>query len=595
MTEDYKNKILDYITNNVTPETESNIPIFTDNETINKSVSNDIRNELNQRFVYSGYLCERNTQNILIYGYTDESGFIYLMDKNLNKIAMITTFQTGSKLFKIRELRQDENGYLYGVSVDDSTIRILLLNNIFAKQPDASYQVVLRKSYILPNTNNYKFNYDTVFWYQKNKLIQKTPDKATYYLIVINKNTNRTEIVKFTINVDTENEWIFKSTNINSYVYDFLIQKNEDNEDLYFYSNDSINNFDTMFIYSLKEDNLVLEKSVPLSLDPDLIFAKSLNEIYIGGSDFEVTYSIIEKYNGTYVKVIDKYTSDYSLNMYYLDNIIYLRLYTTSLNSITKIGILQDDVLYFSDEFNSPSSVVTFFIMKSYNLSIIYIATGTSDNMTTTKFMLDYNPLNYNGQEYVGYSQTIPKKARLYSANELIFARNLYNVTLLNSTATSTLEVPNTLLNDVDIASELLISDTNLKMNNQLLSISKNIYETLYLNFINTLNVIDEDTNTQYPSVANYINKNIYSASKENCESSFIGIVAINYSSSTIYQNVIWNYVTDHYETSFVINATDEVPTLTFMSNDLSTVYLTKELSIESGNYYLVSQKLRIE
>ena len=593
MTEDYKTKILDYITNNVTPETENNVPVFADNKTINKSVSTDISEELQRKpYSYSGYLCDQKSQNIIIYGYTEDSGFIYIMDKNLNKLAMITEFSSGSKLFKILDLHQDENGYIYGISNDDNVIRVLLLNNIFAKVLNTSYQVTLRNSYIIPNTNMYKINKRTVYWGQKNKIIAKSRNNAIYYMILINKNNNNTNVIRFTINVGGENEWLVKTLNINSYAFDFLIEKNNDNEIMYFYSNDMNSNPNYFYKYSLEDNNIILKQTKVLNYDLEMIVAKSVNEIYVGGPDFEVINSIVEKITLNNIEKIETTSSDEFFNIFLLEDIIYVRNYTSTQ---CKVGILNSNVIYYSDSFPNPAAIVTFFILKSYNLSIIYIATGAIDSLTTTKFTLDYNPLNYNGAEYSNYNQTLPKKGRLYSDNELIFARNLYNITLLNSTATSTLEVPNTLLNDVDIAKETLISDTNMEINNQLLSISKNIYETLYLNFINTLNVIDEDTNTQYPSVANYINQNIYSASKENCESSFIGMVAINYSSSTIYQNVIWNYVTDHYETSFVINATDEVPTLTFMSNDLSTVYLTKELSIESGNYYLVGQKLRIE
>ena len=109
------------------------------------------------------------------------------------------------------------------------------------------------------------------------------------------------------------------------------------------------------------------------------------------------------------------------------------------------------------------------------------------------------------------------------------------------------------------------------------------------------INVLDEDTNTTYPNAASYVNQNINTATKQNCENSFVGKVRINYENSTIMQNINWNYVTDHYETSFVVDATDEVPTIDYMSNDETTVYISKELDINVGSYYLVSQKLRIE
>ena len=115
------------------------------------------------------------------------------------------------------------------------------------------------------------------------------------------------------------------------------------------------------------------------------------------------------------------------------------------------------------------------------------------------------------------------------------------------------------------------------------------------MNFNNTINVIDEDTDILYPETANYINESINVGTEENCNSSSVGTVRINYSNSSLIQNITWNYVTDHYETSFVVDASvDDVSSIDFMSNDLSTVYLTKDISLSNG-YYSVSQKLRIE
>ena len=206
-----------------------------------------------------------------------------------------------------------------------------------------------------------------------------------------------------------------------------------------------------------------------------------------------------------------------------------------------------------------------------------------------------YNRFNYNSTTYSDYNSTIPHSGTLYGQNGILFARNLYNISLLSSTTTSTIQVPNTLLNDETITQEHLISETNSTLVSTSIQINKNMYETVYINFINTLNVIDEDNGTTYQATANYINQNINIGTKENCEESFIGKVQIIYINNTVTQELVWNYNIDHYETEFTIDATQEVPTLTFMSNDLSTVYLEKQLDIEVGNYYVIKQKLKIE
>jgi hypothetical protein len=137
---------------------------------------------------------------------------------------------------------------------------------------------------------------------------------------------------------------------------------------------------------------------------------------------------------------------------------------------------------------------------------------------------------------------------------------------------------------------------TNKRLLYHLNNLTKNVYETLYINFINTLGVIDEDENETYPSTASYINQNINVGTQQNCNDTFVGKVQINYSSKSIVQSINWTYNTDHYETSFVVDALTESPsTIDFISNDETTTYITKEMDLATGHYYLVSQKLRIE
>ena len=52
-------------------------------------------------------------------------------------------------------------------------------------------------------------------------------------------------------------------------------------------------------------------------------------------------------------------------------------------------------------------------------------------------------------------------------------------------------------------------------------------------------------------------------------------------------------YDTDHYETTFTIDCTQEVPTIDFMSNDETTIYISKELDVNVGSYYVISQKIK--
>lgn len=590
-----KDDILDYITNNVAQTTGTNEPIY-NSTTLPVSVSDNIKTALGT-YVFTGYLYDQQTQNIAIYGYYDSKtyGFIYVIDKDLNELKMITQFTSGLNLFPIMDMNQDETGNVYAISENDtadgSTKRVLLLNNIFAKLPNGDYQARLRQSYIVPY-NDLNIATNTVFWSQKTKKIVKVPGEATYFIFL--RSPNKIQILRFTINVGSDNEWILTNTNVNGYGYDVLVEKNNDIATLYFYCTHLDPGEDTyLYSYTLINDVFTETNNFNTGISIEFVFAKSTNEIYVGGNDTNFTYGEIARVLNNTLTTLDTFSTSTQVNIQLINEIIVINKITSS---GSYVGILQNDTPYYSPLTTTPTGIaVTFFVLLSYNLLIIYLTSGTNNNQTTTKFTLDYNPLNFNGNAYTDYDSTVPKKARLYSNSEMIFARNLYNLTLNGATYTATVQVPNTMLNNVTIDQEDLISNTNSLLITDNENIQKNIYETMYVNFIQSLMVTDEDTNTSYPNAAAYVNQNINTGTQDNCNDSFVGKIKINYA-TPFTQNITWTYVTDHYESTFLVDATNEAPSsIDFMSNDETTLYITKNLTFTSGNYYLINQKLRIE
>jgi hypothetical protein len=79
----------------------------------------------------------------------------------------------------------------------------------------------------------------------------------------------------------------------------------------------------------------------------------------------------------------------------------------------------------------------------------------------------------------------IPNSGILYDTDgNIVFARNLYNKTMYGGTTESIIEIPNTYLNDVTLEEKDLISVSNSILNKNTQQITKNIYETLYINFL---------------------------------------------------------------------------------------------------------------
>ena len=270
-------------------------------------------------------------------------------------------------------------------------------------------------------------------------LIRKAPDKATYYIIGTQKaNSNKIDIIEFTINVGTENEWLVKPLNSNLYSYDILIEKDK----LYVIGVD----YDSNFIEFEIGENV--NRLVNLSLgnvDVEIIIAKSLNEIYYAATDYDnytVDFYKIKDTQNTYLFEIFDTNLNVVFNVEKVNGILVMK---KVLNEDGKayLGILHDDTPYFSSAIDVNNSR-WMYVVYNYNLLNLYMDTSSADYSTvsTQRFTIDYNPLNYNGNDYSNYNQTIPKKARLYSGGQMVFARNLYNRTLNGNTSTSTLQVP---------------------------------------------------------------------------------------------------------------------------------------------------------
>lgn len=625
-----KQEILDYITNNVEQTSGNNVPLFDDTVVINKTMKDTITQKLEDELGNIAqsnqidFLYDDEAQLILIYGLYQQTGdtqvyrgYIYLVDKDLNEVGLITEFTSGSKLFAFTCIKQAEDKSLYAVSVDQlssdysKTQRVCLLNNVFTTK-----NVVLRRSYIAPNTYTLVNAIQTNNVVLKRKVISKMPGEAVYYILGMANLKHL--IIRFTINVGSENTWEDIEIPYNyvewldTFSLDYIVEKTEDGDKIYFYQTTGVstNNF-AVEEYIIENDTPSLNRTItfPTKEIPGIIYAQSTDSLYVTVENLyeaQVNHiATIYKVVGTSLTTIETFSAPYdSTYMFQVrysliptNNIfIYLLIYgkskTGSDLSQNYIGIIQNDIPYHTSLIDTKYNLATYlFTTCSYNLLNLY-QTG---EIETIKYTLDYNPNNYNGLPYSDYNQTVSKKGRLYSNGNMVFARNLYNKTLLNSSTTSTLQVPNTLLNDIEIDTENLIGETNKIIVNNTTPITKNVYETLYINFTNTLSVIDEDTDTYYPATSNYINQNINVGTQANCSDTFVGKVLINFS-TPITQSIEWTWNVDHYETSLIIDCMNDIPnSIEFISNDETTTYITKKPSFTVGNLYVLKQKLRIE
>ena len=203
---------------------------------------------------------------------------------------------------------------------------------------------------------------------------------------------------------------------------------------------------------------------------------------------------------------------------------------------------------------------------------------------------------HYNGTPYVSENSLSPLYSSLYSNGSLIFSRNLYNISKQNNMTMSSVEVPSTYLNDLTITQNDLISETNLEMNNDTTEWTKNIYEVVDVNFLNTISVIDEDTGEEYLDSAIKLNNATTDGGSTNYQNTPCNKYRINYldgTSST--DDLAWTSIDDtHKETQITFYVDKTILSIDLLSHDTTTIYLHIPVEVEIGKTYSISQKIRI-
>lgn len=655
MTEEFKQTLFDYLIGKLPNEQGTTEEIFKD---INEISRDEWVDFLPNSGTWSAMRIEgliapsENTSNftVLYGGYStgtveDEAfGFIYLLDSEFKPIKLFEEYDSGTKLRYIQQMQVASDGTFFAVDdvvysynneqyVQTSQKRFIMLNN-FTQQINNNYILTLQKSYIFPS-NYYNFYC---------KYLTKNPNSSHYLLVGARANNignfldyDAVGCIDLKINVGSENEWNFQSTPLNGnndgVIFGGAIAtfdsddniafkiiatgtSNSLNQPIYLYSQnygETSWNRKTITSKGLYIDSIGFNNQCYF-INDDIVYFVLSNE-YWGNSGV-----IEEKYIGLY-----KYTiSTNSLEELFLENLgeadyiytrgIYLRVNNNELYVLYCKDDDQDEIgdfYYFryKNKWN-PKLIASqkpfrfrteyFFVKSNFNLVSGFITKTTFTEAYWNQILVkeNYNSNKYNGQLYVNTNSLIPDNAEIYSEGKLVFARDLYNKSLNSNTTVSTVEVPNNYLNDIDLTSKNFLSETNLTMVADTNNLQKNIYETLYINFINTMLIIDR--NNANPVInqqaSTYLNNAINTSD--------------SYSNAKLYNKVIINYQDgsskevsyaheDNTEKSVVIAFGLYVDKLMnnaeFVSNDKSIVYQTIDLfDLELNKYYAIRQKLEV-
>ena len=627
MSEEYREQLLNYITDSVVETSQTTNPFREDfieyQNDLQTYITNQIQEQIGSHaeFSYTDYLQYEGNSCYLLYGFywTSEharvyQGFIVILDENLQPVQVITKFDTGTILRRFLDLGIDEEGRVYGADeqnawspdgqIETKTRRFILLNNILSSNLiDGTYKVTLRNSY------NMQYNYFNTF------SVYKKIGSADYMMVGTNENNSyKISVVTLKINVGSANEWAIYNSNYtyNVNIWSYLVWE-EDTVNLKIITNQIVSSavkylellfngssFSVKLNYNVRVMN---QQTTTANLIRRLI-VKDNDEVYYQIGNYDII--IKNNYNASSYDTI-YYDGSTTVNIYIMfsnvkNNIFIVRTYHITdaqynQHEFVKCGLIVGNDIYFSQEIETTSSVYSLFYegliigKVSFNLVELNIQAGNY----VILMPVDYNVLNYNGDEYNSYNMLKPNKMTLYNNNKLIFSRNLYNKTIIRNSTTSTVQVPNTMLNNIEITKENLYGETNIKINEENLSLTKNIYETVFFNFTNTINVIDEDENQSYPTTATYINENTNIGTQSNYENTTLNKVRINFDDNTSkIITISWVYMNRfNKKTNFIVYAEKHIKNIEFISDDENFIYLTKTFENTAGNYYYIEQKVR--
>lgn len=532
MTDDFKNKLLKYLTGNLIIETGVNEPQFSDVLTDDNSLNTYLASAFVGGYVVKGILQGKNANNepiglSIIYGNysSNTKGFMVILDQGFTPLQTLTKYSTGTDFSPFETLSVGEDSLLFGIDNNGGTKRFILLNNVMAKLPAAaSYTAVLRQSYNLPSPSSTYTTYTKVL---------KASGRGKY--LIVGGLTSGA----YTNPVATELEIVVGSTNIwTDFTYGSSVKFTpldafaswDENGDITFKIGGIQNKSATVWGYfeysgtyastTMTQDQI--GNDIASIGNADAIYHQSLklisltagylayglyddDPIYNGVTDYLVSIN----YTGDTLVPIFSDTYDYTADSFpymgiTLFNVEGEMFFSTSRNEILG-GAVAIDVgkiiganyysasIYSSTTWDS-TSLQLFSVQKQFNLYNYYYQFANDIN----NIKQVYNVLNYNGLEYSAENTLIANNAILYSPTAvnpicMIFARNLYNKTTNGATTTSTVEIPNNFLNDIYIGYKDLMSETNTQMVDDDELLTKNVYENVLLNFINTIAMKDSN------------------------------------------------------------------------------------------------------
>ena len=636
MTNDYKDKLLKYLTGNITSGSKSSTPYYVEST---KHENNEITGLGFNKYQVIDTLYCKNAKgeyngNVIVYGNgtTNNStwnGFIVLLDNKMNLLKIFKNYDTGTSFDIFEKLNIDEQGQVFGIDYSNNQHRLILLNNLSEKGNLPDYKCILRQSYFLQgNITNTYFDTDNTGVYSNLLSVDKSKQSALYFITGMDGGRDLLYGTSFRINVGSTNEWTeytdgvlyggmflasFVSFDINDNVNaNLFFEEDTNNGQITRVSNSgtSLSQY-TQLVQNLSQyvTNVVSVTAIILNKDKfyfglgGYTSSKTKVSVYLYQNTNVIPVYEIEE-NGVYQNGYVRANFIHQNNLTFVvasigngidDDEIYGDVYVNLLNDENiNYEVKLEDSIYLNNQ-------IIISLSNAFNIYSVLVGgypLNSSDYYTYVTTYIHRN--GYNGEEYEGNSSLLPQQGILKdSQDNLVFARDLYNYKVYNNYAISTLNVPNTYLNGIEIGNELLLSDTNTTLIDKSLPIEKNIYEDLNINFNNQIKM-------QNRNQTNYVD-NYSGASRLNQSASKIldynnakaTKIKVNLSDDTSYitsASTLINNGKCTYTIGVKVPSSVNVDTIEIISEDETTTYQTiSNLNLENNKYYVISQDVYVE
>lgn len=489
------------------------------------SDENNVINVLNQNEYTSvnfGQSCVQAGEYTIFYKNTDSGIVFYIYDRNM-ELLKTETIKTHYIEVINNIIKQDEDGNFYLVGnirlngTSTTNMALILLNNI------VSDNAIVRKWYpfskigigtsetlldcqkregsadylFFCHTGSGSATVDTVLWaYQFNVSVENGNSTLIWKLENYKTDINATvDNIGYLYNQEISKVLIIIKGNTTIQV----ILLNLDNN----WKSDEVNTLDNE--NGIEVNKTLNEIAQTLKQKHSIIVNGISNFVFIGIEDdgycliqYNVASNYVKKYFSSTISSTQKtfilnnfyvgYLESYMLDLDNYSNFVRINQYELTQDAI----IVSNDYLQF-DFLTNYSTLenlenISFIKTNIYNLN--YITLVLVDQVEDGKAIIVTTDNSKNG--FKDYNELIPDYVNLRNNGNVIFSRKILNKNIIANQMNAEVNIPANMLNDITIDAEELVSQT-LYGSLETKEINKNIYESLYLNFIKYINVIDNN------------------------------------------------------------------------------------------------------